>query len=76
MARAKKGMKVTHTSTNQTGVVTAVIRGIVHIVTPDGKKASAPSTSFHKSGGCLVILAVPAMALLIGVMAYGYSWAA
>jgi hypothetical protein len=51
MGKPKKGMKVTHTSTNQTGVVSAVIRGIVHVVFPDGSKGSAPAGTFHKSGG-------------------------
>lgn len=51
MGKPKKGMRVTHTSTNQTGVVTAVIRGVIHVVFPDGTKRSAHAGSFHKAGG-------------------------
>ena len=67
MGKPKKGMRVRHNSTGQEGVITAVIRGVVHVVFPGGKKGSAYAGSFSKApskGGCLKA-AIPLGAILI-----------
>lgn len=56
MAKAKKGMRVTHNSTGESGVVSAVIRGIVYVVMRDGSTKAAHAGSFSKSSGGLCLL--------------------
>lgn len=69
--KAKKGMKVTHNSTGQSGIVTAVIRGVVHIVTPKGETASGYAGSFSKSGGLCLLWVVGVLGFASGLIRGG-----
>lgn len=70
--KVSRGMKVIHTQTGQQGIVTDVFRGIIHVVLPDGTKASSNASSFHahgKGGPCLVWIGGAALLLLTGIAA-------
>lgn len=64
MGKPKKGMRVRHNSTGQEGVVTAVIRGVVHVVFPGGKRGSAYAGSFSKAKGGWLKACIPVGAVL------------
>lgn len=72
MGRPQKGQRVTHSSTGESGIVSAVIRGVVYAVMRDGSIKSGYAGSFHKSGGwCpLVLLGI----LAIPVVSFWGGW--
>lgn len=70
MGRPKKGQRVTHSSTGESGIVSAVIRGVVYVVMRDGSTKSGYAGSFHSSKkGCLFSL------ILFSAISLGGAWA-
>lgn len=69
MAKAKRGQKVRHNGTGKEGVISSVFRGVAHIIFRDGSHGYAHTGALSKSGGCLVVLAIPAMILAAGAIA-------
>ena len=71
MAKAKRGQKVRHNSSGREGVISSVFRGMAHVIFRDGSHSYVHTGQLSKSGGCLLILAIPAIVFLIGVISFG-----
>lgn len=72
MGKAKRGQSVRFNGNGKVGVIQSVSRGVVRVIFRDGSHGYGHAGQFSKaSGGCLLILAVPALVLVAGVIAYG-----
>lgn len=49
MGKAKRGMKVTHSSTGKQGVVASIFRGTIRVIFPDGTESIGRASSYHKT---------------------------
>lgn len=72
MAKAKRGQKVRFNGNGKEGVISSIFRGVAHIAFKDGSHGYAHTGQLSKSGGCLVILAIPV--LIAGLVATMGLW--